>query len=256
MGIPSAQEENTPSRVIRVRSRQWPSDKEAVRERTPTANRTCAAPGLGLVSILEPTRSEAGRPPRTPRRNHKYRHHDRRHRHHRRRPHRREHRLRRDATHRPEGPGEYPDHDKGIALLREVVAEGVTFIDTADVYGPQQDGGVDLSTRSAHRRVKTFRTRKPYGGSRSFSSTCSHCRRRRAPNWRRGFRRSPEQRERRRRRARSSRRYALRSDCSSDQSSCSGTMPRRCRGTRRTGDFPIRPSVHRRPGCPPLRASP
>ena len=32
--------------------------------------------------------------------------------------------------------GEYPDHDKGIALLREVVAQGVTYIDTADVYGP------------------------------------------------------------------------------------------------------------------------
>jgi pyridoxine 4-dehydrogenase len=35
--------------------------------------------------------------------------------------------------------GEYPDHDKGIALLREVVAEGVTFIDTADVYGPHSN---------------------------------------------------------------------------------------------------------------------
>jgi pyridoxine 4-dehydrogenase len=32
--------------------------------------------------------------------------------------------------------GEYPDHDKAIALLREVVAQGVTYIDTADVYGP------------------------------------------------------------------------------------------------------------------------
>ncbi|GAB3866077.1 aldo/keto reductase [Dactylosporangium cerinum] len=32
--------------------------------------------------------------------------------------------------------GAYPDHDKGVALLREVVAQGVTFIDTADVYGP------------------------------------------------------------------------------------------------------------------------
>lgn len=32
--------------------------------------------------------------------------------------------------------GGYPDHDKGVALLREVVAQGVTFIDTADVYGP------------------------------------------------------------------------------------------------------------------------
>jgi aryl-alcohol dehydrogenase-like predicted oxidoreductase len=35
--------------------------------------------------------------------------------------------------------GEYPDHDGGVALLREVVAEGVTFIDTADVYGPHSN---------------------------------------------------------------------------------------------------------------------
>ncbi len=35
--------------------------------------------------------------------------------------------------------GEYPDHDQGIALLREVVAEGVTFIDTADMYGPHSN---------------------------------------------------------------------------------------------------------------------
>jgi aryl-alcohol dehydrogenase-like predicted oxidoreductase len=35
--------------------------------------------------------------------------------------------------------GEYPDHDKGVALLREVVAQGVTYIDTADVYGPQSN---------------------------------------------------------------------------------------------------------------------
>ncbi len=32
--------------------------------------------------------------------------------------------------------GEYPDRDRAIALLREVVDAGVTFIDTADVYGP------------------------------------------------------------------------------------------------------------------------
>jgi len=32
--------------------------------------------------------------------------------------------------------GDYPDHDKAIALLREVVAQGVTYLDTADVYGP------------------------------------------------------------------------------------------------------------------------
>jgi len=32
--------------------------------------------------------------------------------------------------------GEYPDRDGGIALLRHVVDSGVTFIDTADVYGP------------------------------------------------------------------------------------------------------------------------
>jgi diketogulonate reductase-like aldo/keto reductase len=36
--------------------------------------------------------------------------------------------------------GEYPDHDKGVALLREVVAAGVTFIDTADAYGPHSNG--------------------------------------------------------------------------------------------------------------------
>ncbi|WP_446215973.1 aldo/keto reductase [Micromonospora sp. IBHARD004] len=32
--------------------------------------------------------------------------------------------------------GPYPDHDGGVALLRALVDEGVTFIDTADVYGP------------------------------------------------------------------------------------------------------------------------
>jgi aryl-alcohol dehydrogenase-like predicted oxidoreductase len=35
--------------------------------------------------------------------------------------------------------GDYPDHDRGVALLREVVAAGVTFIDTADVYGPHSN---------------------------------------------------------------------------------------------------------------------
>jgi pyridoxine 4-dehydrogenase len=35
--------------------------------------------------------------------------------------------------------GEYPDHDKALALLREVVAQGVTYIDTADVYGPHSN---------------------------------------------------------------------------------------------------------------------
>ncbi|HET6293287.1 MAG TPA: aldo/keto reductase [Kribbella sp.] len=39
----------------------------------------------------------------------------------------------------PKTWGEYPDHDKGVALLREVIAEGVTFIDTADVYGPHSN---------------------------------------------------------------------------------------------------------------------
>jgi aryl-alcohol dehydrogenase-like predicted oxidoreductase len=32
--------------------------------------------------------------------------------------------------------GDYPDRDVAIALLRQVVDAGVTFIDTADVYGP------------------------------------------------------------------------------------------------------------------------
>ena len=35
--------------------------------------------------------------------------------------------------------GEYPDHDKGVAVLREVVGAGVTFIDTADAYGPHSN---------------------------------------------------------------------------------------------------------------------
>ena len=36
----------------------------------------------------------------------------------------------------PQVWGEYPDRAGGIALLREVVGSGITFIDTADVYGP------------------------------------------------------------------------------------------------------------------------
>lgn len=35
--------------------------------------------------------------------------------------------------------GEYPDRNKGIALLREVINQGVNFIDTADVYGPHSN---------------------------------------------------------------------------------------------------------------------
>ncbi|PZF56379.1 oxidoreductase [Curtobacterium sp. MCBD17_034] len=35
--------------------------------------------------------------------------------------------------------GEYPDRDGGVALLRAVVDAGVTFIDTADVYGPHSN---------------------------------------------------------------------------------------------------------------------
>ncbi len=35
--------------------------------------------------------------------------------------------------------GEYPDREGGIALLREAVDAGVTFIDTADVYGPHSN---------------------------------------------------------------------------------------------------------------------
>jgi len=35
--------------------------------------------------------------------------------------------------------GEYPDREGGIALLRAVVDAGVTFIDTADVYGPHSN---------------------------------------------------------------------------------------------------------------------
>ncbi|HVV24938.1 MAG TPA: aldo/keto reductase [Pseudonocardiaceae bacterium] len=36
----------------------------------------------------------------------------------------------------PQVWGDYPDRDSGIAVLRAAVEAGVTFIDTADVYGP------------------------------------------------------------------------------------------------------------------------
>jgi len=48
--------------------------------------------------------------------------------------------------------GEYPDHDGGVALLRHAVDSGVTFIDTADVYGDgrsEQLIGRFLRTRDA-----------------------------------------------------------------------------------------------------------
>jgi pyridoxine 4-dehydrogenase len=35
--------------------------------------------------------------------------------------------------------GDYPDHEKGVELLRQAVDSGVTFIDTADVYGPHSN---------------------------------------------------------------------------------------------------------------------
>ena len=35
--------------------------------------------------------------------------------------------------------GDYPDRTQATALLREVVAQGVTYIDTADVYGPHSN---------------------------------------------------------------------------------------------------------------------
>jgi pyridoxine 4-dehydrogenase len=35
--------------------------------------------------------------------------------------------------------GDYPDRDGGIALLRDAVEAGITFIDTADVYGPHSN---------------------------------------------------------------------------------------------------------------------
>jgi pyridoxine 4-dehydrogenase len=35
--------------------------------------------------------------------------------------------------------GDYPDHERGAQLLRDVVDAGVTFVDTADVYGPHSN---------------------------------------------------------------------------------------------------------------------
>jgi aryl-alcohol dehydrogenase-like predicted oxidoreductase len=39
----------------------------------------------------------------------------------------------------PQVWGEYPDREGGIAVLRGVVEAGVTFVDTADVYGPHSN---------------------------------------------------------------------------------------------------------------------
>lgn len=44
--------------------------------------------------------------------------------------------------------GEYPEHDKGVALSREVVARGVTSIGTARVYGPHAHE--ELSREAPH----------------------------------------------------------------------------------------------------------
>ena len=50
--------------------------------------------------------------------------------------------------------GAYPDYDKGIALLRDVVKAGVTFIDTADVYGPHSNE--ELIRRRCTRTRRTW----------------------------------------------------------------------------------------------------
>jgi aryl-alcohol dehydrogenase-like predicted oxidoreductase len=62
--------------------------------------------------------------------------------------------------------GEYPDHDGGIALLRHVVNSGITFIDTADVYGPHsnelliREALYPYPTGSRHRDQGRPRTRR------------------------------------------------------------------------------------------------
>ena len=58
--------------------------------------------------------------------------------------------------------GEYPDHDKGVALLREVVAAGVTFIDTADAYGPHSN---EELIREACTRIQNSWSSPPRAGS-------------------------------------------------------------------------------------------
>src|ERR1700748_652396 len=40
---------------------------------------------------------------------------------------------------RPKVWGEDPDPDRAVAILWRVIAEGVTYIDTADVYGPHSN---------------------------------------------------------------------------------------------------------------------
>ena len=50
--------------------------------------------------------------------------------------------------------GEYPNRDQATALLRKVVASGVTFIDTADVYGPHSDGKIAVVRRNQRLTTK------------------------------------------------------------------------------------------------------
>jgi aryl-alcohol dehydrogenase-like predicted oxidoreductase len=62
---------------------------------------------------------------------------------------------------------EYPDHDKGVALLREVVASGVTYIDTADALRPSLQRGAHtrgpapVSRTAGHRHQGRVRPQRP-----------------------------------------------------------------------------------------------
>jgi aryl-alcohol dehydrogenase-like predicted oxidoreductase len=62
--------------------------------------------------------------------------------------------------------GEYPDHDGAIALLREVVAQGVTYIDTADVYGPHANEELIREALHPYPENLVIATKGGFGGMR------------------------------------------------------------------------------------------
>src|SRR3954454_25125218 len=69
--------------------------------------------------------------------------------------------------------GEYPDHDKGIDLLREVVKGGVTFIDTADVYGPHSNGSSSARPCTPTRTTSSSPPRAASFAAAPSTATCA-----------------------------------------------------------------------------------
>jgi pyridoxine 4-dehydrogenase len=67
--------------------------------------------------------------------------------------------------------GPYPDHDAGVTFLRAAVEAGVTFIDTADVYGPHTNEQLIHDALHPYPEGLTIATKGGFvRGSREFTS--------------------------------------------------------------------------------------